>query len=222
MLIGGLIVATFGALCLVIGLVRLVPNLGGSWHLHEHGVRLVRRGGERVILYKNVEELTLKVVRVFFHGVCTGEVHDATFKSHGPANKVFIKQVRRPSTTGGTDLDRPGELAQACDMVTGLIASRMGARLARGEPIPWIKAMCIHPDGLEVESPAIHGRIHWGQIDSVGMDDGQFQLRRRGDSQPALKVPTHLPNFFPGYQLILDRLKANTTSAETTRDVRGG
>jgi len=44
----------------------------------------------------------------------------------------------------------------------------------------------------------------------------------RRDSQPALKVPTHLPNFFPGYRLILDRLKANTESAETTRHVHGG
>src|SRR5262249_36107520 len=95
MLIGGLVVASFGAICLVIGLVRLVPNLGASWHLHEHGFRLVRRSGERVLQYKDVDELTLKVVRVFFHGVCTGEVHETTFKSHGSASKVFIKQVRR-------------------------------------------------------------------------------------------------------------------------------
>ena len=129
MLIGGLVVANFGALCLIIGVVRLVPNLGASWHLHEHGVRLVGRSGKRVLPYKDVDELTLKVVRVFFHGVCTGEVHDATFKSHGPANKVFIKQVRRPSTISGADLDRPGELAKACDKVAELIANRMAARL---------------------------------------------------------------------------------------------
>jgi hypothetical protein len=222
-LVGGRLVAGLGALCLVTGLVRLVPNLGASWHLHERGVRLVRRSGERVLLDKDVEELTVKVVRVFFHGVCTGEVHEATFQSHGPANKVFIKQVRRPSTTSGADLDRPGELAQACDKVAELIANRMAARLLRGEPIPWVKAMRIHPDGLDVESPAaMQGRIPWGQIEIVGIDEGMFQLWRRGDSQPALQVPTHLPNFFPGYRLILDRVKANAESAETTRRVQGG
>src|SRR5262249_34815918 len=151
------------------------------------------------------DELTLKVVRVFFHGVCTGEVHETTFKSHGTASKVFIKQVRRPSTTSGAGLDRPGELEQACNKVAGLIASRMAARLLRGEPITWVKSVRIHPDGLEVESPeAIQGRIPWGQIERVGIDEGMFQLWRRGDSQPALKVPTHLPNFFSGHRLILD------------------
>jgi hypothetical protein len=211
---GGLVIAGLGAVCLVIGLVRLVPNLRGSWHLHEHGVRLVRRSDERVLQYKDVDELTLKAVRVFLHGVCTGEVHEATFQSHGPADKVFIKQVRRPHTTAGADLDRPGELAQACDRVAQLIAHRMAARLLRGESITWVKAMRIHPDGLEVESPAlIQGRIPWDQIARVAIDEGMFQLWRQGDSQPALQVPTHLPNLIPGYRLILDRVKGNIESA---------
>ncbi len=136
MLIGGLMVASFGALCLVIGLVRLVPNLGASWHLHERGVRLVRRSGERVLHYKDVDELALKVVRVFFHGVCTGEVHEATFNSHGSANKIFIKQVRRPSTPLGADLHHPGELAQACDKVAELIAKRLTAQRSAVSPSP--------------------------------------------------------------------------------------
>src|SRR5262249_4778252 len=152
-----------------------------------------RRSGERALLYKDVDVITVRVVRVFFHGVCTGEVHEATFKSHEPADEVFIKQVRRPSTSSGDDLDRPGELAQACNKVAELIANQMAARLLRGEPVTWVKAVRIHPDGLEVESPAtIQGRIPWGQIERVGIDEGTFQLWRRGDSQPALRVPTQL------------------------------
>jgi hypothetical protein len=211
MLIGGLVVAGFGALCLVIGLVRLLPNLGASWHLHERGIRLVRRGGERVIQYRDVDELTLKVVRVYFHNVCTGEVHEATFRSHSPASKVFIKQVRRPGTVSGADLDHRGDLQQACDRVADLVARRMAARLQQGEPVPWVKTTRIHPDGVEVESHgAIQGPIPWGQIERVGIENGIFQLWQRGDSRPALKVPTHLPNFLPGYLLVLDRLNANT------------
>src|SRR5437660_1364520 len=49
MLIMGLVVATGGALCLAIGLVRLIPNLGAGWYLHERGVRLVKRHKESVL-----------------------------------------------------------------------------------------------------------------------------------------------------------------------------
>lgn len=207
LLVGGLIVASFGAICLVIGLVRLVPNLGASWHLHEQGVRVVRRGGQRVLAYKDVEELTHKVVRVFVHGVCTGEVHEATFKSSGAAKPVFIKQVRRPSTVSGGDLNRSGELAEACDKVAELIAARMSARLERGDSIAWVQSIRIYPDGLDVESSAAaQGRIPWNQIGRLGIDKGQFLLWRKGESQPALKVPAHLPNFLPGYRLILSRV----------------
>src|SRR5262245_38304327 len=214
MLIGGLAVAGFGAICLIIGLVRLLPNRGASWHVHEHGIRLVRRSGERVLLYKDVDVLTLKVVRVFFHGVCTGEVHDATFTTIQPAGKVRLKQVRRPSSTPGAGLDRPGELGQACDKVAELIASRMTAQLRRGEPIAWGKSIYIHPDGLALPSPA-QDRISWGQIEHVAVEEGEFQLWRRGEPRPAIKVPTHLPNFLPGYRVILDRLDARTANAGT-------
>ena len=68
------------------------------------------------------------------------------------------------------------------------------------------------------------------RVATIDLDSRQRSLTRYLENRRswarhariALKVPTHLPNFFPGYQLILDRLKANTTSAETTRDVRGG
>jgi hypothetical protein len=215
MLIGGGVVAIFGAACLVIGLARLMPNLGSSWHLHQRGICLVRRSGEQMLAYKDVDELTLKVTRVFLHGVCTGEVYEATFQRHRPANRISIKQVRRPSSISGSDLNRSGEVAQACDQVAELIASRMTARLDRGEPIPWVQATRIYPDGLDVESAAIQGRIKWSEIERVEIKEGKFQLWRRGDVPPAIEIPTHLPNFFPGYRLILNHSNANTDSSDS-------
>lgn len=208
MLIAGLGVAGFGAICLVIGLVRLIPNLGASWHLHERGIRLVGRGGERVLRYDDIDVLTLKVVRVFLHGACTGEVHEATFEALDPPRKVFLKQVRRPSSVSGSDLDLPGELTHACGTVAGRIANRMAERLQRRETVPWFKGLRLHPDGLEGESPGVlQGLTAWGDIERVAINEGTFQLWRRGDSQPALKTPTHVANFFPGYRLIQERVQ---------------
>ena len=90
--------------CLTIGLCAVLPNLGASWHLHQHGVRFVRRGHERVLRYEAIDELTVKVVRVFFHDVCTGEVHEVKLRSLAPGRpSIYFKQVRRPSTVSGTD-----------------------------------------------------------------------------------------------------------------------
>jgi hypothetical protein len=209
MRIVGLLVALGGALCLGIGLVRLIPNMGASWHLHERGIRLLQRGKERVLRYEEVDELTLKVVRVFFHDVCTGDVHEATFTGHGPPRQaVHIKQVRRPRTVSGADLDQPGELAQACDTIAGLIARRMLARMGRGEAVAWVRSIRLLPDGLEIGSSRTGPlRIAWNQVDRVRMEQGNFYLWRRGETQPILQIPTHLPNLFPGYQVILDRMQ---------------
>lgn len=209
MLIGGLVVAGFGAICLVIGLVRLLPNLGTSWHVHEHGLRLVRRSGERVLRYEDVDELTLKEVRVFFHDVCTGVVSAATFRTPRPAGKLFLKQVRRPNSAAGAGLDRRGELAQACDKVAEMIARRLAARLQRGESIAWVQGIRICPDGLEIDSSSTPpSQIPWSQLERVETEEGKFKLWRRGDDKPVLVVPVELPNFLPGFRLIVDRLPA--------------
>lgn len=212
MLVMGLIVAAGGAICLVIGLVRLIPNIGASWHLHEHGVRLLQRNKARVFRYEDVDEITLKTVRVYFHDVCTGEVDDATFTPHAPGKKaVRIKQVRRPGTVSGSDLNQPGALAQACNKIAGLIANRMLTRIGRGEAIAWVRTMRLLPDGIEIDSRTGPDRIDWSQIDKVGIEQGFFQLWRRGDTRPILKLPTHLPNFFPGYRVILERTRQGSS-----------
>lgn len=204
-LIMGSIVAAGGALCLVIGLVRLIPNLGASWHLHEQGIRVLQRGQERVLRDEEVDELTHKIWRVYFHGVCTGEVHDVAFKSHPPDGETIrIKQVRRPGTVSGADLDQPGELQQVCDKVAGLIAARMLATMARGEPVPWVRDLRLSTYGIETAAE----RIVWDQIENVAVEQGIFRLWRRGETQPLLSLPTDLPNFFPGYRVLLDRLGA--------------
>lgn len=213
MLVLGLIIAMGGAICLVIGLVRLIPNIGASWHLHEHGVRLLQRSQERVLRYEDVDELTLNAVRVFFHGVCTGEVNDATFTSNRPRKQsVHIKQVRRPGTTSGGDLNQPGELAQACGKITILIANRMLSGIARGEPVAWVRNIRLLPDGLEIESRTGPERIEWSQIDKVAIEQGIFHLWRSGEKRPILKLPARLPNFFPGHRVLLDRMQQGSST----------
>jgi len=208
MLVMGLIVAAGGAFCLVVGLVRLIPNMGASWHLHEHGVRLLQRSKELVLRYEDVDEITFKTVRVYFHDVCTGEVDEATFTSHAPGKQaVRIKQVRRPGTVSGSDLNQPGALAQACDKIAGLIANRMLTRIGRGESIAWVRSIRLRADGLEIESRTGPERIEWSQIDKFGIEQGSFHLWRSGETRPFLKLPTHLPNFFPGYRVLLDRMR---------------
>lgn len=205
----GLFMAGVGAVGLVIGLVRLVPNPGASWHLHEQGVRVVRRGDQRVLANQDVDEVSLNAVRVFVNGVCTGDVQVATFTSGRVGRPMVIKQVRRPSTISGVELDKSSELAEACNKVADLIAARMAAQLERGGSIAWVQSIRIHADGLDDESSAAVGaRIPWNRIGRLTIEDGHFLLWRKGKSQSALSAPVHLPNFLPGYRLIQSRLHA--------------
>lgn len=209
MMRAGLLVAAVGAVCLVIGLVRLVPNLGASWHLHEQGVRVVRRGDQRLLAYQDVDEVSLNAVRVFVNGVCTGDVQVATFASGRLGRPIVIKQVRRPSTLSGVELDRSSELAEACNKVADRIAAGMGAQLERGGSIAWVQSIRIHADGLDDESSAAVGAcIPWHRIGRLAIEDGYFLLWRKGESKPAISAPAHLPNFLPGYRLIQSRLYA--------------
>lgn len=208
-LVAGLGVALGGLVCLTIGLVRLLPNLNASWHLHQRGVRSVKRGREQVLRYADVDELTVKVVRVFHHDVCTGEVHEVTLRSHA-ANQstISFKQVRRPRSISGADLNEPSPVTQVCDQIAASIAGRMAARLRSGEPVSWVRGLHLRPEGLEFASSGMGTeRIDWRQIDRVSMEEGAFRFWARGESAPVMKLPTHLPNFFPGYVLLLDRMK---------------
>jgi hypothetical protein len=209
MLVAGLVIALGGLVCLTIGLVRLIPNLGASWHLHQRGVRSLKRGQEQVLRYEDVDELTHKVVRVFFHDVCTGEVHEVTLRGHTPGKPtIYFKQVRRPQRMSGADLNAPNPVTQACDQIAASIASRMAVRLRGGEAIPWVPTLRLRSEGLELDSARMGTeRIEWRQIDRVSIEDGVFRLWTRGESQPIIKLPTHLPNFFPGYALLIDQMK---------------
>src|SRR5262245_28367310 len=60
MLVLGGVAAIVGGLCLTSGLVRLIPNLGASWQLHEHGIKLTKGGNIRVLRYEDIDELTMK------------------------------------------------------------------------------------------------------------------------------------------------------------------
>lgn len=209
MLVAGLSVALGGLVCLTIGLVRLIPNLGASWHLHQRGVRSRKRGQERVLRYEDIDELTHKVVRVFHHDVCTGEVHEVTLRSQA-ADKpaIYFKQVRRPRSISGADLNEPGAVTQVCDQIAASIAGRMAARVQRGESVPWVPTLRIRSDGIEFDTSRMGTeRVEWHQIDRVAIEDGVFRLWARGESQPLIKVPTHLPNFFPGYVLLTGQMQ---------------
>jgi hypothetical protein len=207
MLIPGLVVALGGAVCLTIGLIRLLPTLGASWQLHQRGIRFRKGDRERVLRYEEIDELTRKVVRVFLHGVCTGEVHDVTLTAHRPdKSTLFFKHVRRPKTVSGADLNEPGAVEKVCEQIAALIAQGMEGIMQRGEAVPWGRDLQLRPEGLESVSPRSGmERIAWQQIERVGIEEGVFRLWRRGAAQPVLKIPTHFPNFLPGYLIILNR-----------------
>lgn len=209
-------VAVGGLLCLVIGLVRLIPNIGATWHLHERGVRVVQRGKESALRFDEVDVLTHNIVRVFFHDVCTGEVHEVTFQSNAPEPRTIrIKQVRRPSSVSGADLNAPGDLAWASDQVAGVIATRMRAAMGNGKPAPWVRDVELHAGGIEILSK--HERIAWDQVESVSVEDGIFKLWRLGKAKPALRIPTKSPNFFPGYRVLSETIEVRSSGFSRLR-----
>jgi hypothetical protein len=209
MLVAGLVIALGGLVCLTIGLVRLVPSLGASWHLHEQGVRSLRRGQELALSYDDVDELTVNVARVFFHGVCTGEVREVTLRSQVPDKPaIHFRQVRRPGRASETGHDEPDQVRRFCDRIAASIAGRMAARVERGEATPWVGGLRILSNGLELDLP-LGGtdRMEWKEIERVGIENGEFRLWAYGGSEPLIKLPTRLPSFFPGYVLLSRHLK---------------
>ena len=79
-----------GRVCLVVGLVRLIPNSAQA------GICTNTESGcfsekELYSATRTSMKATLKSVRVFFHGVCTGEVHEATFTSHIPGSRPLYQ-----------------------------------------------------------------------------------------------------------------------------------
>jgi hypothetical protein len=205
LVVGGL-AALGGAVCVVIGLVWLLRELGGRWHLYEHGVRLRRYGGERVLRYAQVDELTVKVVGVFFEGVCTCEVYEVTLQAGGAeGGPVYLKETRRRGADG--NLDEPAPLAEVCEQVAAAIAERLVARMTRGEVVPWVHEVRLFADRLEIGAPATRlERVVWAEIDRTSVEDGALRLWRRGETRPVLYLPTHLPNFVPGYRVLLQRI----------------
>jgi hypothetical protein len=100
-----------------------------------------------------------------------------------------------------------------CDKIASLIADRMAAKMARGEPVAWVRTIRLLAEGLEIESSrAMPERIAWNQIERVVVEQGVFHLWRRGVTRPTIKLPTHLPNFFPGYQVLLERMQQDSNT----------
>ena len=209
MLVIGLLVAVAGAGVLTFGLVRLLPNLGASWSLHERGIRFVKSGSARSLRYEEIGELTVKAVRLFVDGVCTGDVRAVTFRSDAPGRPaIFVKQVRRPASLSGADLNSPSELESVCDRVSAQIADRMAKLLKRGETIDWGPKVRIHSDGLEIDSPRSGMiKIGWRQIGRQTVTNAVYRLSRSGDQKPALEMPTYVPNFFPGHLIVLRQIE---------------
>jgi hypothetical protein len=80
--------------------------------------------------------------------------------------------------------------------------------LQRGEAVPWGRGMWITDRGVEIIGRA--GRrdeVEWDRVGRVDVDRGIFRLWVEGEQRPRVQIMVGEPNFFPGYALVVQRLR---------------
>lgn len=193
----------------IYGLVVLVRNIRCRWQLHELGVMLIRGENANRLRYDHIGEMTHKIVRNFYSGMCISEEHDVILVSESATapTRIQFNQVRKPKKLFGGDLNQQDELGQVCDQIAALIAKRMAAKLGKSETVPWAPGYVLRPEGVEFSKTA--EVMHWKDVDRYEFTDGVFQLWRHGEPKPVLKIPTGACNFFPGFVVLSNRTQAN-------------
>ncbi len=213
----GPLLAFGGCLFGIFGILYVLTNAGKASYLHERGLRLRNGKGWRVVRYPDVTEMTFRATRMYYNGAYTGTLQEIGVKTDETEGQplVFKHSYRERSglQTGYRDVT---PLNHLCDLLTVQISRRMAERIERGESVAWTPAMRISGRGVEVVNRAgAADEVDWDRIARVDVERGIFRLWVEGVDKPRVQVPVGLPNFFPGYALVLPRLQGQPAAPAT-------
>jgi hypothetical protein len=218
--------------CVVLALVKLWRDRGFALYLHSRGIRERRAWGDSVVLFRDVEEMKFQAIRVFVHGAYGGTVEHLAVRTAGPEGKMLYFQRKRQEAGKGKGPDEPSDVNQIATRISGAIAEKMTARLAKLETLAWTPRMRLNLVGIEIEpqhwwerdlrdmAKSIAGwfrwmdgpgdawpRLDWGQIEGMTIENGIFRLWAKGEPRPRIQVLTGAPNFHPGYAVAMALLQ---------------
>ncbi len=208
-IVAGPLCAGLGAVFALMGMGYILANAGKASYLHERGLRVVDRKGQTSLRYQDVAEMSFKAIRVFHNGAYVGTSQEIGLKPDDPASKPLVFRHTYKEKSGlvsgyaeGTPLNR------LCNVLTGLIAGRMAARLQRGDSVPWTRSMQINNRGVEItDKKRGWEEIEWERIARVDVTAGIFRLWVEGEPMQRVQVVVAEPNFFPGYAVVARRLE---------------
>ena len=208
-IVAGPLCAGIGTVCALIGIGYVLANAGKASYLHERGLRIVDRKSRQTLRYQDVAEMTFKAIRHFHNGAYIGTFQEIGLKPDDPGSKPLVFRHTYKEKSGlvsgyaeGTPLNR------LCNVLTGLIAVRMSARLQRGDSVPWTRSMQINNRGVEItDKKRGWEEVEWERIARVDVTAGFFRLWVEGEPKPRVQVAVAEPNFFPGYAVVARRLE---------------
>ena len=193
-----------------IGLVALLWALFLSqsveFRVYEHGVRRRWLFRTQQLMYSQVDSFTYSAAKQYAKGVYTGTKFTLTFASMAGGTLKKLTYSRKLQNADSA-------LDHLRDHISQLIADRMAAQFARGKTIVWTEGLRFFPEGLEYRAAGFFGRkppvvIPYSQIHGYDTHQGMFWLWVYGRKKPVVRENMALPNFFPGYILLLRMLAA--------------
>jgi hypothetical protein len=169
--------------------------------------------------YDDADELEYRVTDMYHNGIYRGTFDHFALRTTGaPAREIIYKGPRRKR-------EDPTPFPPIAEAISARLAARMVEAVGRGESVRWTSKMTIHPDGLTLgprppgERPGLAmfrkeppTRVGWDDIDKIELDEGFFRLRLKGRSEPRLTVEAGEPNFYPGYRVVAETLRARAAS----------
>jgi hypothetical protein len=208
------VIGVFGLFYLVAGLLRLWKFRGFKVALYENGILEHKAGHNRIVQFRDAEEIAFASTRLFHNGAYMGTIERLTVRTAGPQPQKLSFQRKWQEKTGfTTGYSEQSDVENAANRISADIAARLQERLQRGESISWTPRMRVTPRGIDIipapwweDLGALFQRrptsAPWEQIDKTRIDQGYFELWIRGTKSPAIRVSAQLPNFQPGWMIV--------------------
>jgi hypothetical protein len=215
----GTLLGLLGSVIFIVTFRTYWARRGTRQFVHERGLREESARGVICIGYDEADELEYRVTDHYNHGIYAGTYDHFALRTAGaPGKEIAYRQFRRRR-------DEPTPFPPIVDAVSARLGARFAEAIGRGESVRWTTKMTIHPDGLTLsprppgERPGLAmfrkeqpSRVGWDDIDKIEVDEGFCRLRLKGSSEPRLTVEAGVPNFYPGYRVVAETLRARDAS----------
>lgn len=155
---------------------------------HEHGLVLLQAGSNTTLRFDEIESFVIENTKITARGWADGKDRELVFRWILTAVDV--------------------EKAILLDLVGEAMSEKLGSQLVAQGVAPWTPATRIYTDkvihrsplGIEEEIPL--DAITFTTITRNSKNESSLWIYHDIPDQPALKIPTTLENFYPGYYLL--------------------